>query len=322
MARDDNLEPCTGVFDSQAPDERLMRFDLSDLRLFVNVAERASISLGASATRISAGAASERIKHMEMELGTALLVREKAGVRPTAVGTALLKHARIILAQSETMKGDLAEFSQGVRGRIRLLSNTAGLSEVLPALVARYLINNQNVDLEVEERQSHEIIDAIRNGERDAGIVADFAPAGDLELVPLAVDQLVLVVHKNHPFASRRQIEFSRAISGELVGLLQSGALTEHLEMQAARLGMQIRWRVQVPNFLSVCGMVSLGVAPGIVSESAARRAAKTMPLKVLKLTDPWARRVLNLCTRRVVDRPPYLKRFIAHVSEVSQRPK
>ena len=299
-----------------------MRFDLSDLRLFVNVAERASISLGAGATRISAGSASERIKHMEMELGMALLDREKSGVRPTAAGTALLKHARIILAQSETMKGDLAEFSQGVRGRIRLLSNTAGLSEVLPALVAPYLINNQNVDLEVEERQSHEIIEAIRNGERDAGIVADFAPAGDLELIPLAVDQLVLVVHTSHPFASLRQIDFSRAISGELVGLLQWSALTEHLEMQATKLGVQIRWRVQVPNFLSICGVASLGVAPGIVSESAAIGSAQTMPLKALRITDPWARRVLNLCTRRAADRPPYLERFIAYVSEVSRPPK
>jgi DNA-binding transcriptional LysR family regulator len=111
---------------------------------------------------------------MEMELGTALLTREKSGARPTAVGSALLKRARIILAQSESMMGDLAEFFQGVRGRIRLLSNTAGLSEVLPTLVAKYLIHNPNVDLDVEERPSHEIIDAIRDGERDAGIVADF----------------------------------------------------------------------------------------------------------------------------------------------------
>lgn len=297
-----------------------MRFDLSDLRLFVNVAERSSISLGANATRISAGAASERIKHMEMELGTLLLAREKTGLRPTAAGAALLKHARIILAQSESMKGDLAEFSQGVRGRIRLLSNTAGLSEVLPTLVATYLVDNPNIDLDVEERQSHEIIDAIRNGERDAGIVADFAPASDLELLPLAVDQLVLVVHKSHLFATRRQIEFSRAISGDLIGLLQSSALTEHLEMQSAKLGTQIRWRVQVPNFLAVCRMVSLGVAPGIVSESAARRASKTMPLKIVKLTDPWARRTLKLCMRRSIARPPHLKQFIAHVGEASRR--
>jgi DNA-binding transcriptional LysR family regulator len=225
-----------------------------------------------------------------------------------------------MLAHNESMKGELAEFSQGVRGRIRLLSNTAGLSEILPTLVATYLINHPNVDLDVEERQSHEIVDAIRNGERDAGIIADFTPADNLELVPLAIDQLVLVVPNGHVFASHQEIEFSRAISGELVGLLHSSALTEHLEMQSTKLGAQIRWRVRVPNFLAICGMVSLGVAPGIVSESAARRASKTMPLKIVKLTDPWARRVLKLCMREAADRPPYLKRFIAHVGEASKR--
>jgi DNA-binding transcriptional LysR family regulator len=291
-----------------------MRFDLSDLRLFVNVAERSSISAGASATRISTASASERIRHMEAELGTALLVRDKKGVRPTAAGTTLLKHAHIMIAQSERMKGDLAEYSQGIRGRIRLLSNTAGLSEVLPVLVARYLIENPAIDLDVEERQSHEIIDAIRNGERDAGIVADFTPAGDLELLPIAIDQLVLAVPKNHLFASRRTIEFSRVLTTELVGLLSSNALTEHLEMQAAKLGKSIGWRVRVPNFLAICGMVSQGVGPGIVSESAARRAGKTMPLKIVTITDSWAKRKLSLCLQRGQERPLYLEKFVAFI--------
>jgi len=291
-----------------------MRFDLSDLRLFVNVVERSSISLGAGATRISAASASERIKHMEADLGIPLLVREKKGVRPTAAGTAVLKHARLIIAQSERMKGDLAEYSQGVRGRIRLLSNTAGLSEVLPVFMAKYLIENPAVDLDVEERQSHEIVDAIRNGERDAGIVADFTSAGDLELLPLTTDQLVLVVPKGHLFAPRKDIEFSRVLSGELVGLLSSNALTEHLEMQAAKAGAKIRWRVHVPNFLAICGMVSQGVAPGIVSESAARRASKTMPLKIVRILDPWAKRNLSLCLQRGGSRPLYLEKFVAYV--------
>jgi DNA-binding transcriptional LysR family regulator len=299
-----------------------MRFDLSDLRLFANVLERSSISLGASDTRISAASASERIRHMEMDLGTALLVREKRGVRPTAAGAALLKHARLIIAHSDRMKGELAEYSQGVRGRIRLLSNTAGLSEVLPTLLARYLIENPAIDLDVEERQSHEIIDAIRNGERDAGIVADFTPAGDLELLPLTVDQLVLVVPKGHLFAPRRTIDFSRAISSELVGLLSSNALTEHLEMQAAKAGGRIRWRVRVPSFLAICGMVSLGVGPGIVSESAARRASKTMPLKIVNITDLWAKRKLSLCFQRGQARPLYLERFVAFVKREGKTAK
>lgn len=297
-----------------------MRFDLSDLRLFVNIVERASISLGATATNISAASASERLRHMEADLGTALLIRDKKGVRSTPAGGALLSHARLIMAQSERMKGDLAEYAQGLRGRIRLLSNTAGLSEVLPTFIGKYLIENPAVDIDVEERQSHGIVDAIRNGERDAGIVADFTSAGDLELLPLALDQLVLVVPKGHVFATRRSIEFSRAISAELVGLLGSSALTEHLEMQAAKAGSRIRWRARVPGFPAICGMVAQGVGPGIVSESAARRASKTMPLKIVNITDTWARRRLSLCLKRGEQRPLYLERFVAFVRREGKR--
>lgn len=299
-----------------------MRFDLSDLRLFANILERSSISMGANDTSISAASASERIKHMEVDLGTNLLVRERKGVRPTAAGAALLKHARLIIAQSDRMKGELAEYSQGLRGRIRLLSNTAGLSEVLPAIMSKYLIENPAIDLDVEERQSREIIDAISNGERDAGIVADFTSAGDLEMLPLAVDQLVLVVPRGHLFAPRKTIDFSRAISSELVGLLSSNALTEHLEMQAGKAGKRIRWRARVPNFLAICGMVSQGVGPGIVSESAARRASKTMPLKIINITDPWAKRKLSLCLHRGQARPLYLERFVAFVKREAKAAK
>lgn len=299
-----------------------MRFDLSDLRLFANVVERSSISLGANDTCITAASASERIKHMELDIGTALLVRDKKGVRPTPAGMALLKHARTIIAQSERMKGDLAEYSKGLRGRIRLLSNTAGLSEVLPTLMAKYLMEHPAIDLDVEERQSHEIIEAICNGERDAGIVADFAPARDLELFPLTIDQLVLVVPKGHLFAPRTTIDFSKAIASELIGLLGTNALTEHLETQAAKIGGKIRWRVQAPNFLAVCGMVSQGVAPGIVSESAAQRASKTMPLKIVRLTDGWAKRKLSLCLQRGQERPLYLERFVAFVKREAKAAK
>ena len=43
---------------------------------------------------------------------------------------------------------------------------------------------------------------------------------------------------------------------------------------------------------------VSAGVGVGIVPETTARQAARTMPLAVLPLRDPWAVRDLHPCTR------------------------
>ncbi|KGX43093.1 bacterial regulatory helix-turn-helix, lysR family protein [Burkholderia pseudomallei MSHR3335] len=54
-----------------------MRFDITDLRLFVSVIEAGSITHGASRVNLALGSASGRIKQMEETAGVALLVRER-----------------------------------------------------------------------------------------------------------------------------------------------------------------------------------------------------------------------------------------------------
>ena len=74
-----------------------MRFDLTDLRLFVQVAETCSITRGADQANMSLASASARIRGMEAMLGLSLLERGPRGVRPTPAGQALLHHAQVML---------------------------------------------------------------------------------------------------------------------------------------------------------------------------------------------------------------------------------
>src|ERR1700688_5175842 len=97
-----------------------MRFDLTDLRLFMHVAEAASITHGASRSNMALASASERIRAMEDALGAPLLERRRRGVRLTPAGSALLQHAQIITRQFERMRGELTQYAAGLRGRIRL----------------------------------------------------------------------------------------------------------------------------------------------------------------------------------------------------------
>ena len=60
-----------------------MRFDLADLRLFLQVVEAGSITHGAERAHLALAAASTRIRNMEAALGTPLLYRERQGVQPT-----------------------------------------------------------------------------------------------------------------------------------------------------------------------------------------------------------------------------------------------
>src|SRR5690625_912645 len=108
-------------------------FDLIDLRLFVNIAEASSLTRGAERSCTSLAAASMRIKNLEDALGTKLLGRASGGVTLPPAGEAMLRNALVILQQTQRLHGDLLEYSEGIKGRIRLFANTTAMTEFLPA---------------------------------------------------------------------------------------------------------------------------------------------------------------------------------------------
>ncbi|HET9160206.1 MAG TPA: LysR family transcriptional regulator, partial [Caulobacteraceae bacterium] len=116
-----------------------MRFDLIDLKLFCDVTDAGSITGGADRSALALAAASTRIRGMEEALGAKLLVRSRQGVTLTEAGRTLLRHARLILSQSQRLREDLGAYAGGLAGQVRLLANTNALTEFLPEALSSFL---------------------------------------------------------------------------------------------------------------------------------------------------------------------------------------
>jgi DNA-binding transcriptional LysR family regulator len=291
-----------------------MPFDLIDLRLFLNIVEAASITRGAVASHLALASASERIRELEARLGTRLLDRRRRGVTPTPAGVAFAHHARLMMQQAERMRGEMADYASGLKGHVRLLANTAAATEFLPGAIARFLAEHPNIDIELDERPSHQIVRGVADGSADAGIVADIVDPGALETWPIALDQLVLVTPADHLLGTRRRIAFQDVLDQDFVGLGAGSALQHHLADQASRLGRPLRLRVRVGGFEAMCRLAEAGVGCGILSESAARRYRRIMAIRLVPLTDPWAKRTLMLCTRRDDALPAHARQLVAHL--------
>jgi DNA-binding transcriptional LysR family regulator len=274
-----------------------MRFDLTDLRLFIAVAESGSISRGAELSHLALASASARIGGMETVLGAKLLDRGRRGVTPTPAGRALLGHARTVTAQIERMRGDLRAFAAGLKGEIRLLSNTAALVDLLPAALRDYLAAHPDVDIDIEEMTSTDIVHAVAEGRAEFGVVADSADPGTLETRPLATDRLVLLVPTGHPLAGRDAVAFTDLLGEAFVGL-SGGALHDHLAEHAARLGQRINYRVRLRSFDAVARLVEAGIGIGVLPLAAAERC-RVAGLAIVPLSDRWAERRLLICARR-----------------------
>jgi DNA-binding transcriptional LysR family regulator len=300
-----------------------LRFDLTDLRLFLNVAEGASITHGASRSNMALASASERIRAMEDTLGAPLLERRRRGVHPTPAGSALVHHARIVTQQLERMRGELAEYAAGLRGRVRLLSNTAAMAEFLPAALGGFLSAHPTVDVDLEERPSREIVRAVAEGRADLGIVADAVDsAAELQTFPFAVDRLVLVAPRRHVLGRHREIAFRETLDHDYVGLVAGSALQEHLDDHAARSGRRLKLRVRLTGFDAVCRVVEAGIGLAVVPETAARRCRRSMAIRIISLTDAWALRHLTICVRSLQSLPTPARRLVEHLSAEAAKPR
>lgn len=293
-----------------------MNFDLVDLRLFVNVVEAGTITAGAAASCVTLASASERIRGMETALGIPLLLRERRGVALTPAGHTLLTHALVVLQQVERMQGDLGDHASGLRGHVRMMCNSAAISDWLPDRLAGFLRAHPGVSIDLNERASQEIVDAIRGNGCDIGVLGDSVDTTGLQSFLLGTDPLVLAMLQGHAWASRKRIDFAEAANCELVGLQTGSALDDHLSGHARRLGMRLRYRIRLRSFEAICRMVGQGVGLGIVPRSAVRRHARSARVKAVPLADAWAGRSLVVCVRDVNLLPTYARQLISRLVE------
>lgn len=293
-------------------------FDLVDLRLFVRVAEATSLTRGAERSFLSVAAASLRIKNLEEALGAKLLYRTKRGVSTTEAGQVFMNHARKVLEQIERLQGDMQPFSRGVRGRVRLFANTTAISELLPAVLGRFLATHDTITIDLQERLSTEIVRAVHEGIADIGVVSANVRADGLETLPYKKDRLVLAIPLEHPLAEVPYIHFTDALDYDFVGLDPHSAIHTFLQHEVSELGRGMRLRIQVGSFDAMCRMIEASVGIGVLPEMAAQRHAKVTRIKTVQLLDEWANRELRICMRRLSELPVFARELIDFIVQSS----
>jgi DNA-binding transcriptional LysR family regulator len=274
--------------------------DLTSLRLFVSVCETGNIARAGERESIVGSAISKRLTLLEQHLGTPLLARKRHGVTPTAAGETLLEHARSMLDSAARIEADMRNFAAGARGQVRVLASVSAMTESLADDVAAFLKRpaHANIQVDLEERVSPEIVRGVREGMASLGVCWDAAELGSLQARPYRSDRLCLVVPAGHPLASRKSVRFEQALDYEHVSLPVNSAVQVRLQRYAASLGKTLRHRVIVTNFEAALRVVRAGLALSLVPREVAEPFATTYKLKLIALNEPWAQRRFIVCFR------------------------
>jgi DNA-binding transcriptional LysR family regulator len=273
------------------------RIDPFDLKLFVGVLELGTITAAAEAASLSLTAASTRLKALEGAIGVRLLDRSKHGAVPTAAGRALGRHANRVLGDFESLHIEMASFGHGLRGTIRLMCNTASMDKALLPGLGRFLASHPDIDIEMQEMTSDVAVDALRREAVELGVVADYVDTSGLEALPWREDRFVALLPRALEARRRAPLRFAELLAYPFIGLMPESGLSRFLQREAARIGRVPHHRVRIASLDAAAQMVASGVGVAVMPLSAADRW-RIPEVRVLPLSDYWAKRKLLLCLR------------------------
>ena len=295
--------------------------DLTTLRLFVAVCASGNMARAGEQENIVASAISKRLAVLEDTVGAKLLERRRHGVAPTAAGETLLEHARSMLATTDRISQDMAAYTAGVKGQVRILATVSSVAESLPDDIAAFLQQKAHCDIrvDIEERFSKEVVRGLREGSASVGICWDAADLDGLESRPYRTDHLAIVTHPSHPLAKRKKIAFAETLDFEQVSLPSSSAVQIMLVRAAAIAGKVLTHRATVSTFDAALRVVHANLGISIVPKEVAIPYARTFDLCVIPLSDEWAKRRFAVCYRDADLLSPAAKLLVEYLAAQGQ---
>ena len=301
----------------------MRELDLTTLRLFVAVCDARSIAKAGEQAHMVGSAISKRLAQLEDTVGTPLLVRKRRGMEPTAAGQTLLEHARGMLASTELIARDMAAYASGTRGQVRLLATASVMAESLADDVAAFLqlTGHQDIQIDIEERLSTEVVRGILGGSASLGLCWVGQHAADLRGLqsrPYRSDHLSIVAHPAHPLAGLHSVRFEHTLDFEHVSLPVTSAVQVMLQRAAAEMGRSVKYRVIVANFESALRVVRANLAISVVPQEVALPYALAHNLRVIALDEPWAERHFAISFKDELSLSSAARLLLAHLQTCS----
>jgi DNA-binding transcriptional LysR family regulator len=230
---------------------------------FYHVAQLGSFTRAAEATLRTQSALSQQIKALEKEFSCQLLERiGKRRVQLTPAGEKVLAFAQTVLSAYENVQEELAEIKNLLHGRLQIAAPFTTLFHLLPNLLQEYRRHFPHVQLTILDRPQESVLQLVKTGFVDFGIVRESVASGDLHTRRWQQVRTVLMVPPDHPLAGVGRVKLEDIARYPLIvppaDLKYSGRRS--LEEHFARQGLTYRIAMESANVELSYRYVELGL--------------------------------------------------------------
>ncbi|WP_432680916.1 LysR family transcriptional regulator [Bacillus velezensis] len=291
---------------------------ITQLRVFVQIAETGSFTKAGQALNMTQPAVSHAISALESELGIKLIVRERRnGVRLTDTGGKILVHIREVLKGIEKAE-QLAAAERGLeQGTIHIGTFPAASAYFIPKLISVFKKRYPKLELVLHEGTADEVKEWLQSRMIDAGIL--LFPTEDMDYFLLKKDKMAAVMHKDHPLAARSTVTI-KDLDGEPMVVCEGG-YTSPFAGLFKQAGAELCAAFTVFNVSTSINMVREGLGMAILSDMS--MAGNPLPEEVvIKEFAPDVFREVQLAVPSIKDASLAAKLFIDVAEELFIRKK
>ena len=258
--------------------------DVRHLRSFVAAAELGSFTAAAMQLDVTQAAISQQVAVLEGELKVSLFRRLGRGVQLTDRGQQLYAHAETILDLVDKAVSQVGNIPQELSGTLHIATSTVPSEWLLPELLAEFRSRWPAVRESLAVSDSRLAAEAVESGDADVGFVGALPRASTLEARPVAEDELVLVVAKDHPLAGTRMTTLKQLQGQQLIVREPGSASRSCVERELEDKGLapgDFTIAMEVNSNAAIRAAVEQGVGVAFLSARSSHQLSGLVPIKV-----------------------------------------
>jgi DNA-binding transcriptional LysR family regulator len=293
-----------------------MNVTLRQLRVFRSVAEGRNFSRAGDQVGLSQPAVSRSILELESQLGLKLLDRTTREVVLTEAGQSLAARLDRVLDDLDQTLQDVAGLASARGGKVRVASSPTLSANLMPGCIATCAVQAPGIQFLLLDRIQQDVLDSVRSGEVDFGVVIEPSEAEDLHCEAILDDPFVLVVPPAHRLAQKASVRWT-ALDGESLVLLDHASGSRRLIDQALeRHGAHCEVKQQLGHPTTVFRMVEAGIGISVMPELSL--PPEGLPQLVVRPLVPRVQRAIMLIRRRNRALSPLAERVWGIVRETA----
>ena len=273
-----------------------MEQNLSQYKIFYEVAKAGNISRAAKELYISQPAISKAIGKLEDSLGLSLFTRSSRGVQLTAEGEILYQHTRDAFEALERGEQELRRIQEFDIGHLRIGVSTTLCKYVLLPYLKTFIDQYPHMKVTIESQSTGQTLDRLEQQKLDLGLVAEPAPRKDLAFIPVLDIQVVFVSTKNYleNLYLREGKDTDVFNTGNIMLLDESNMTRRHVNEYLSESGIYPRQILEVSTMDLLIEFAKIGLGIGCVIRELVQKELDSGLLVELPLKPPIPRRTIG----------------------------